>query len=296
MKKVLIAISICVIGLVYAGPGDAGAAFLKIPVDARIIGIGEAGAAYIDKASALYYNPAGLGKIETIDLLFTHNEWLLGMNHEYLAMAFNLKKLGTFGIAFNYWGSGSIQGVTIRGDTIPGYYFSASDWTLNLGYGKNFQNISLGIGFKFLSEKNESLSTSAMASDLGIMYKLPIKGLVTGLSITNIGTSVKLDKESFSLPIMLRMGWKYSLYNFSFAQDLIVTNSDNISLASGAEYTIAEILLLRLGYKTGPSYEGFSGLRCGIGIMTKGIGIDYAFVPYGSLGVSHRFTISFRKM
>ncbi|MCK4673569.1 hypothetical protein KAT67_06260, partial [candidate division WOR-3 bacterium] len=68
MKKLIIILLITIINLLYAGPGDAGAAFLKIPVDARVCGMGEASVAYIDNASALYYNPAGLGKIKSIEL------------------------------------------------------------------------------------------------------------------------------------------------------------------------------------------------------------------------------------
>lgn len=296
MNKFLGILLVGVIGLVYAGPGDAGAAFLKIPVDARVVGLGEASAGYIDNASALYYNPAGLGKISTVDLLFMHNEWLLGMNHEYLASAFNLKKIGTFGISFNYWGSGEIQGVTIRGDTIPGYYFSASDWTFNIGYGRDFRDFSLGIGFKFLSEHNESLSASAIGFDFGGMYKPPVKGLETGLSITNIGTSLKLDQESFPLPILVRLGWKYRLQNLGFAQDFIFSNGDKFGIALGAEYLIAEIMALRLGYKTGSDVAGISGLRTGLGILIRGFGLDYAFAPYGKLSLTHRFSISFKLM
>src|SRR5512138_2154223 len=110
---------------------NTGAAFLKIPVGPRIVGMGEAAVAYIDDASALYYNPAGIANVSSFDLLLSHNQWLLGMNHEYVAGVYGTEDLGKFGLAFDYWGSGSMQGVNIRGESIPGYVFSASDWSLN---------------------------------------------------------------------------------------------------------------------------------------------------------------------
>ncbi len=282
--------------LLNAGPGDAGAAFLRIPVDARIVALGEAGVSYIDNASALYYNPAGLVYVPKFNFLFMHNAWLLGMNHEYLACAFNLKNIGTLGIAFNYWGSGSIQGVTIRGDTIPGYYFSASDWTINLGYAKKIRDLFVGMGFKYLSEKNESLSTRAMAVDMGAIYCTPLKDLNIGLSFSNLGTSLKLDQENFPLPLLVRLGWKYNIRDFNITQDFLFSNGDKMGVGAGVEYWIAKMLALRLGYRTGSDYDGFSGLRAGFGILLKGLGIDYGVAPYGRLGISHRLSIHWKQL
>ncbi len=292
MKSIMVAFLVAVVSQLHAGAGDAGAAFLKVPVDARVVGMGEAAAAYVDDASALYYNPAGLAKIEKIDLLFMHSEWLLGMNHEYFAGAFVFENIGTFGLSFNYWGSGTMAGVTIRGDTT--YEFSMYDWTANLGYARDFGKLDIGFGFKFLSEKNESLSTWAVALDFGGMYDLPIKGLRAGVSLSNIGTSLKLDQDSYSLPILVRFGWRYNLMNLGFAQDFIISNADNLGVAVGAEYWVAEIMALRLGYRNGSDVDGISGLRAGLGIVLKGFGLDYGFAPYGRLGLTHRFSLSFK--
>ncbi len=289
MKKVFILLITFSTVPVYA---SSGAAFLKIPVDAKICGIGEAAAAYVDNASALFYNPAGLAHIKSFNLLFMHNEWLLDMNHEYVAAGFGSENIGTFGLSFNYWGSGEIQGITIRGDTIPGYLFSASSWSLNFGYGKAFGKFAFGLGFKFIGEKNESLSTSAYAGDIGGMYDLPISGLKIGGSVSNLGTNLKLDQETYSLPILGRLGWRYDYKFIGITQDFIF--SENFGVAIGAEYRIRDIMALRLGYRTGSNTEGFSNLRAGLGVFFKGFGFDYAFAPYGKLGMTHRISISFR--
>lgn len=294
MNKFSGVLLIGVISLVYAGPGDAGAAFLRVPVDARLVGIGEAGVALVDNASALYYNSAGLAGIEKANFLFMHNEWLLGMNHEYLAGGFNLQNIGVFGFSFNYFSSGSIQGVTIRGDTIPGYHFSATDWSVDLGFGKELKNIAIGFGFKFISEKNESLSTNGFGVDFGMNYKTTIKGLSFGLSISNLGTSIKLDQESFPLPMIMRAGWKYTIKDFNVANDLIISNGENFGFAFGLEYWIGQVLAIRTGYRNGSDYDGLSGLRAGFGVLIKRFEIDYGVAPYGKLGISHRITLSWK--
>lgn len=288
MKNIII-ILVPLLTLLFAGPGDNGAAFLKIPVDARVVGMGEAAVAYIDNASALYYNPAGLGSIKTFDFLVMHNMWLLGMGHEYAALAFPAGTIGSFGLSFNYWGSGSIQGYNIRGDSIPS--FSASDWVVALGYGKGLGSFGFGFGIMYLRETNEDYNASTISFNLGSTYALPVKGLHLGLSVSNLSGSLELDQESFSLPMQIRMGWRYAFGKVVFANDYLV--GDKFMFMVGTEYWMADVMALRLGYKNDSGLDGISGLRAGVGFKIKKFGIDYGFAPYGKLGFSHRFTLSF---
>ena len=273
---------------------NTGAAFLKIPVGPRVCGTGEAAVAYIDDASALFYNPAGLARVRSFDLLFAHNQWFLDMNHEYVAGAFGTEELGKFGLAFDYWGSGEIQGVNIRGETIPGYQVSAADWSLNLGYGRSVAGFSFGLGAKFIHQQHESLSTSAWAFDAGAMYKTPLEGLKAGLVAVNFGTKPKLDQESYSLPLQARVGWRYDYSIVGVTQDFIFSETEKPGIAAGLECRPVDIVALRVGYRTGSDYDGFSGMRAGLGLSWQGIGVDYAFAPYGKLGSSHRISIAYR--
>jgi long-subunit fatty acid transport protein len=290
MKRTTVLLFLVAPALVLASTG---AAFLKIPVGPRVCGTGEAAVAYIDDASALFYNPAGLANVPTFDLLFAHNQWLLDMNHEYVAGVYGSEGLGKFGLAFDYWGSGAIQGINIRGETIPGYTVSAADWSLNFGYGRSISDFSVGLGLKFIHEQHESLSTSAWALDAGAMYKTPLKGLKAGLSVANIGTKAKLYRESYSLPLQGRLGWRYDIGIIGVTQDFILSEAEKPGIAAGVECRPVQLLALRLGYRTGSDVDGFSGLRAGLGVSWHGIGVDYAFAPYGKLGASHRISVSY---
>jgi opacity protein-like surface antigen len=270
-----------------------GVAFLKIPVDARVCAVGEAGAVHADNPSALFYNPAGLAGVRSFGLVAMHNEWLLGMNHEYVAASYGAENLGTFGMSFNYWSSGAIQGITFRGDTIPGYTFSVSDWCLSLGYGREIGPFCLGLGAKFVSEQNESLATSAWAFDAGASYRTPVPGLRFGLSAANLGTRLKLDQEEYGLPVSGRVGWRYDWRMLGVAQDFIISEAEKPGVAAGVECRIVDILALRVGYRTGSDVQGLSGLRAGLGVQYLGIGVDYAFAPYGMLGLTHRLSLTF---
>jgi hypothetical protein len=292
MKKTILFILTGIIAIAHGAVGDAGVAILKVPVDARICGMGEASCAFINNASAIYYNPAGLGAIKKFDIALMHSEWLLGMDHEFGAIAFSLGNAGAIGVSVNYWGSGKIPIVTIRGDTIPGETFSASDLIFDLGYGKKFGRFAFGLGFKYCMEHNEDFSGTAMAGNLGVQYAVPIKGLNIGASISNLGTSMQLDQESFSLPMIMRFGWNYSLGKLNIAQD--VTIGDKFYFLVGVEYWLGKVFALRCGYKNDTDLNGLAGIRAGLGLNFKGFGIDYGFAPYGDLGGTHRFTLSFR--
>ncbi len=289
MKRLILLLTVAT-ALLYAGTG---VAFLKIPVDARVCGIGEAGAVHADNPSALFYNPAGLAGVRSLGLLAMHNEWLLGMNHEYVAGSFGTERLGTFGLSFNCWSSGAIQGITFRGDTIPGYTFSVSNWCLNLGYGREFGPLAAGLGVKFVSEQNESLATSAFALDAGVIYRTPVTGLAAGVSVTNVGTKLTLDTEEYNLPWSARIGWRYDWRFLGVTQDFIVSETEKPGIAAGAECRVVDILAFRLGYRTGSDTRGLQGLRAGLGIAWRWFGIDYALAPYGLLGMTHRLSLSF---
>ena len=280
-----------------------GVSFLKIPVGPRVVGMGEAGVAWIDDASALYYNPAGLANVPTFDVLLSHNQWLLDMNHEYVAGVYGFEGIGKFGLAFDYWGSGAIQGINIRGETIPGYVFSAADWSLALGYARSITDFSFGLGAKFIHQQMESLSASTWAFDVGVHYLTPLEGLKVGAAVANVGPMTELYQEIYAMPTQARLGWRYDRAIAGLAlgvtQDFIFSDEGSgiggrgLGLGAGVECRPIEFVALRVGYRTGSDYAGFSGLRAGLGLSWQGIGVDYAFAPYGRLGASHRISISY---
>jgi hypothetical protein len=184
--------------------------------------------------------------------------------------------------------------VNIRGETIPGYVFSAADWSLDLGYGRSFSDFSVGLGLKFIREQDESLSTSAVAIDAGAMYETPLEGLQVGISAVNLGTKAKIYREIYSLPLDGRLGRRYDYSIIGVTQDSILSETEKPGIAAGVECRPVQVLALRVGCRTGSDYEGLSGLRAGLGLSWQGIGVHYAFAPYGKLGASHRISISYR--
>jgi len=296
MKTILLAI--CLLSLVagtgYAGAGESGAAFLKLPVDARAVAMGEAFTAQAQGATSLYWNPAGLAKVPRFDLAAMHNVYLMSTFQDYAAGAYTHPSWGSFGLSLNYWGSGSISGTDSVGNNTGS--FSANDLAVTGGYARKVgKNMSLGLGVKFISEKNENASGTAFALDLGGLYEVPAQRLVLGASVSNLGSQMKLVEKGYPLPLTFRAGGAYALPKLPlrFAADLTAPNDGSVSAGLGTEYLATKMFALRAGYRTGSNLHGLSGLRAGAGFAYQGFGLDYAFAPYGELGMVHRVSLSF---
>lgn len=273
-------------------PGSAGAAFLKLGVDGRAIGMGEAHTGLTGNVNAMYWNPAGLAAITSAQLAFMHNFHFLDMRHDYLGLGLPFGTSGSIGIAAYYWTSGTIMGCDEYG--MPTEEFSAWDLGIGLSYAHSVSPyVSAGATLKAILEKNEEEGGSALAMDAGALLKPPVAGLSVGMAVKNLGTKLKLVEESYPLPLTVRLGaaWQVPVTGLALAADLAVANDDGPSVSAGVEYTIARMLALRLGYRTGSDLGALAGLRAGCGFRFEMIGLDYAFAPYGDLGNSHRISL-----
>ena len=68
--------------------GTAALQFLKLGVDARAIGMGEAYTAVSDDISSTFWNPAGLAPAMQNQAFFSHTNWIANIYHEYAAASF----------------------------------------------------------------------------------------------------------------------------------------------------------------------------------------------------------------
>jgi len=64
------------------------------------------------------------------------------------------------------------------------------------------------------------------------------------------------------------------------------------SVYMGAEFLPIPYVALRAGYAQ--THTESSGLRAGLGLKIKDLSFDYAFSPYGDLGMTHRYEMSMK--
>lgn len=313
MKRTIIGF-ICLLfifcSLVFSGgPGTTTASFLKIGVGARNIGMGETGSISED-ANSIYWNPAGISSIKEKEVSVMHAVWLEEINYEHLVFAVPFS-FGTFGSAVNYLSMGQMDKYDKDGNIVTDdKTFTASDIAVTLSYGKTFSlsdthslPLNIGLNLKYISSKIEEESATGFAADIGSQIKLKDGKLGLGLVVQNIGTGMKFIKETDSLPLNIKIGCGYTIFVGKTSPLLIALDvnlpSDNDPRANfGVEFTqkFGPVRIApRLGYKTNTKgLEGLAGLTAGLGFNIKSYYLDYAFVPYGQLGDTHRISFSIK--
>lgn len=280
LMKVAIASSLILIpsfACYASSPGTTAADFLKISVGARAAAMGEAFTALADDGTALYWNPAGLAQIERVEISAMYNRHFQAINQGYLSLVFPLLG-GTTALGVNYVGMGQIQGRDEYGN--PTGTFGASDTHIVAGYANKFKSISWGLTAGWLRDKIEQDIKSSFLGSIGLLYS-PNKRLSLGVVAQNIGTKLGSDP----LPFAFKVGVALKLKNLTLVADM-PWNIEYYGL--GAEWWIGNILALRAGYKATQTMATITG---GIGLKFERTHLDYAYVPYGEIGSTHKISL-----
>ncbi|MDI6786571.1 MAG: PorV/PorQ family protein [bacterium] len=166
---------------------------------------------------------------------------------------------------------------------------------LNISYGRYLikNRLTLGLNTKILRahiKKNKKFNFSL---DIGTIY-IPYDFLNLSFLIKDLG--IKLNKESLPTEVVLGSGLKLLQNTFLVNLDLILPSDDKLTLATGVEYSFLDTLFARIGYRSNIDKElQCSHFSLGIGLKVRGFILDYAFLPYGDLGDSHRVAISWKE-
>ncbi|MEW6557896.1 MAG: PorV/PorQ family protein [Elusimicrobiota bacterium] len=287
---------------------NTGASFLNIGTSARAISIGGAYVGIANDASAINYNPAGLSQLNKNEIVAQHTEWISDINHDFLAGAFPLKK-SAIGFSAIVLSQGKIEGRDENRNKTDS--FSAYDTALTLSYSsviarRSRSNLSLGTNLKIIQQKIESETATGIAFDIGLLTRLLAQSLnrfTFGFSFQNLGPKMTFISEGYNLPLTATLGAGYNIKNaLTLALDIKQRIYDNkTEISFGTEYISFNVLTLRVGYLLTNirTYEhknasGFSGFGGGLGFRIFNFSTDYAFVPYGDLGNTHRISFSVR--
>jgi len=283
------------------------AQFLKLPVGGRAIGMGGAYSAVTNDAYAIYYNPAGLARLDKKDVELMYSAYSVsnqatgdgtpGYSYGAFAMPIS-EELGSAGVAIQYFNAGSINETDITAANIGN--FTPSDLAVNLAYARKVADIPLGINVKIINSQILN-SATAVAVDLGAQYtKLMDEKLMLGFAVQNLGSQLKYETTAENLPVLIRLGSGYKITdNWLAALDVTFPSDNDPELAVGTEYkyAIGEDMNLagRLGYNsTSRTVTGFNGLTAGIGFNFKITTVDFAYQPMGDLGSEYKISLGIK--
>lgn len=297
--------------------GTSGAQFLKIGPGARPAGMGEAFSAVSDDIHGLYYNPAGLASLRHVEFGGMHNEYFQSLDYNFGAVAVPLARFrrtleevtpessgGVLGLAIYNLSANDIQRRGLSDSNIPTGTFGASDTAYALSYARRVgRGLSAGITGKAILQKIDDESASAFALDAGALYrKEDCTGFASGAcalsaGLRNLGTRPKFVSTADPLPLLVYVGGSYrAFHRLTLAVDVTAPRDNTQQVAAGLElthpFTEAFNASLRGGYytqNTDPS--GLAGVSLGAGLGYKNLSFDFAWVPFGELGNTFRYSL-----
>lgn len=286
--------------------GTSGAQFLKLGAGSKAGGVAEAYTAAADDVYAAYYNPAGLSRMAAPEFAAQHVTYFQDINYEFLAFALPFDKkdgVPRQTLALSIYNLSVNDLETRTGDTLlASGLFDASESAYALSYAYRLKkNFGLGATVKYVREKIDTESAGAVAMDAGLYYKpLADKPLDIGFTVRNFGSKLDFGGGKDPLPLGGALGFAYSfLPGLKADIDFVQYRDTSLILAGGAEYSRDfkhEMSgALRLGYTThNKDVDGLKGIAAGAGLRYSRLMFDFAWVPFGDLGNTFRYTLSAR--
>ena len=318
---------------IFAKTGTAGLQFLKIGVDARAIGMGEAYVAVTDDISSVYWNPAGLALKLQDQVFVSHTEWVAGIRYEYLAYS-KVTNFGTFALSGALLHMGYMDVTTEEEFGPTGETFTCSDISAGITYANSFTDkFSFGLSAKYLRETLDEHAVHGVSVDLGSIYNTGWRNLTIGMALRNFGPDMKYridndgdgqydedpfdlldndgdglideDREeiSFKIPMNFSLGIAADLYRADGQSLIASVQLDNCvdrreTYNAGLEYRLGTFKL-RGGYQFGFDAASYSaGFGLTIPTSFAIIDLDYSYSDFGDLTESflktpHRISLKF---
>lgn len=298
------------------GQGDKGttaAQFLKIGPSARASGMADAFSGVADDAYAAYYNPAGLGFLKTPEVAATHNAQFRSINYEYGAVAVPMLSWVDTKKPKNLYGVLAFSVASIRADKIerrtvtetdaPIETFESTEFSYALSYGYVFPGLGLGVGgtFKYIDSGIDSINAGAVAVDGGVLWRSRVVSL--GMGFRHFGDQLVYAKASEPLPTTVFGGMGIRPFpGFLLALDAALARDSQPRMAGGFEYRyqprgVRKLnVAARAGYasygakNSGPP-DALTGTTVGLGLHYDHFDFDGAWVPFGDLGDSFKFSL-----
>ncbi len=279
-----------------AGVGTTGATFLKVGVGARELAMGSAASAITEGANSINWNPGRLADLKQKNVTASYNALFIDESQGFIGYASPLdKNMGVIGVGVNYLTVSNME--KRAGDTDdPDSKFSNNNTAVSLSYARAEvrPGLDLGANLKYISQKLDTQNDKAIAVDLGSSYKIN-SDWTAAFTVQNLGSSIGPD----NLPLTLKGGAAAGFFDgkLTAAADLDwLAYDERFYVDFGAEYAFNGSLAFRAGYQAGRSQDklgGLTGLSAGMGIKLDRFNLDYAYVPFGDLGDTHRMTIGF---
>jgi hypothetical protein len=285
--------------------GTAGAQELLLPVGARGVAIGGSSMVFSNGVEAIYWNPAGLGRMEHgVEALISHMTYIADVNVTYGAIGVQAGDFGTLGFALKNVSFGNIPVTSELYPDGTGETYSPTFLNLGVTYSKLLTDrISVGVTATLVTERILSTSATGAAFNVGIQYhNLGVQGLNLGVAVKNFGSNMQfsgsnlvktatagdalrgsqfynVEAASFELPSCMEIGLGYTK-RFDEQTSLQMgglfrnNNYQDDEYNVGGELNFAQAFFVRGGYTFAPQADkDAAGVNSYIYDYTLGAGV-----------------------
>ena len=306
--------------------GTSGAAFLKIGAGARPTGMGGAFTGVADDVNAIYWNAAGLSAIKgKNEFVAMRAELFQGLQYNFFAFAHPMREYGTIAVGMINLNITGIESRTTDSDA-PDSTFASNDSAYSLAYAKKLTfgslpsedeegGLHVGLIGKAIRQTLAGEAANTFAADFGTLYQFSGEASL-GLAVQNVGAQQKFKNEADPLPLTVNLGTSYRLgrdwlisgvrtgdrkNGLLLALDGHAPRDEYPSARIGMEFTHgwseSTAVSVRAGYETGRVQQiagTETGVSAGAGLCWRFFTFDFAWVPYGNLGNTFRYSVKLR--
>jgi hypothetical protein len=314
----------------FTNVGASGAGFQKLWVGARSAAMAGGFSALADDVTALYWNPAGIARLQGISAMASYTRWHSDITHNFVGAVLPVSEKYRMGVGLTVVDYGSLRSAAIQPgasnrDANAGT-FNANDLSFGVSIaGALTDRFSFGATVKYLRNAILDLSADGLAFDAGSLYQTDFYKLKISLALTNLGgernfqgnslsilarneqlntTALPLDARlvtsDFPLPLSFRIGVGTDIFQgedpdqkLNLDLDFSANSDGPERYNAGAEYVWNDIVAFRAGYAFNHDQMG---LGVGAGFKYKSedfLGqIDYAFNTTKDLGDIHVVSIT----
>ena len=273
-----------------------GADFLRAELPARPAALAGAFVAIHEDPSAFLWNPGALAWLAEPVLGATHFTSIVDTHYEQATLVQPLHIFDTnggMGVSMQFSRTEDFAEVDLAGNTVG--QVENFDLVAMVGYGLKVRpNFSLGLNVKGFGSRLADYEARGFAVDVGAQFKVHRRWSL-GFAFNDLGVQEAFIEDSDPLPSILRLGVQGLLFEAPDGRVLGLaevkrpwTTQDRLTASVGLEYWYQDTLSFRAGFRAG---ELLGSLTLGLGYQWSGLNLDYAYVPLGVLGVTHRFSM-----
>lgn len=285
---------ICLFAYLFVTANLSSSNMLNFSYGSKSVGLGESVCGLPEEIESIYYNPAGLFGINSVEFKFMYINWVGDINIGDFLVAKSFKDKSSVGLSLNYtW-------TELESEAENSSYYSIIN---NLSYARKINKAYFGVGITTLYEKVSSEENNNFAVGLNFGLLLRFHRFSFGGYVRNLGQSfTTMGEELVVLPTNFSVGGSYVIKNNMIILSSLKYNLEGfLSLHTGLEIPlydgIKENVSIRLGNILNLTRDNelplISYFRFGVGLRKELLKLDYSLIPLGEIGLFHYVSLGF---